>query len=294
MNKYLYHITEDTITRASNSQLKEITKMVLSESGIKPSKKLGQNFAVCRNYLEEMSNAVSRSQRWLLEIGTGTGTLTAFLARSAEELVVSVEKDNRLFEATSKIIRSEKIALLLGDGVSLLKSSSIPVVVSSTPFNLSVPIFLGIARNNKVKEAVLGVQTEVARRITASPGSKDYGRISVISSILFETKILKTYSSNCFFPRPKVSVTVVKLVRKKEYDPALHGVVEKISACLFSQKNKTAKKVIESCLERLFPTLSYSAESEIFKELENLRVREISGCQIEEMTRSVLRAARKS
>ncbi|HEU97763.1 MAG TPA: hypothetical protein ENO36_02775 [Fervidicoccus fontis] len=293
MDSNFPQLTEDVIIKSTSSQLREITKRILAEAGIRASRKLGQNFAICREYLEEFSNAISGTKGWLLEIGTGTGTLTAFLAKATNGLLVSVEKDPRLFEAASNIIKSENTALLLGDGVSLLKKSSTSVVISSTPFNLSIPIFLGIARNNRVKEAVLGVQTEVAMRISASPGSVDYGRISVISSILFEKKLLGTYSSSCFFPRPKVSVTVIRLKRIKEYDPEVHGIVEKLSACLFSQRNKIAGKVIESCLSHLFPSLSSTADIEILKDIEGLRVREISGWQLEEFARTVLKEAKR-
>jgi len=284
---------EKSILEASSFQLRKITVELLKEAGIRPSDKLGQNFTVCREYIDEMSRAASSEGGDVLEIGTGTGILTSFLSSGSKGLVISVEKDPRLFELASRYIRSENAALILGDGLLLLERSRIPMVVSSTPFYLSVPIILSIARNNSINVAVLGVQREVAERIAALPGSRNYGRISVISSIIFETTIIRTFRPSCFFPKPKVSVSIVKIARRKAYDRALHGTVEELSACLFSQRNKIAKKVIESCIQKLLPQASKVVESEAFREAGRLRVREISGWQIEEMARAVLQAAEK-
>lgn len=285
--------TDEEISRADSLQLKRITAKILKDAGFRPSRKLGQNFTINRDYLEKMSISLPTNFEVVLEIGTGLGTLTSFIA-SRERLVVSVEKDPRLFSIASRVIKSENISLVLGDGIEILKKTRIPLVVSSTPFSLSVPIFLKLVRNNHIKMAVLGVQTEVARRITAAPGESDYGRISVISSIIFKSEELGTFSSSSFFPRPKVSVTIVRLERKKCYDPEVHGMVEELGRCIFTQRNKLARKVVENCLKSLYSLSLDDAGGSLTETLREIRVREVSGWVMEELARNVLRALRRN
>ncbi|MEM0319028.1 MAG: rRNA adenine dimethyltransferase family protein [Fervidicoccaceae archaeon] len=287
-------ISEEFASKISSDGLRKITRHFLKEAGIRPSRRLGQNFAVSRDYLETLSSSASSQYNEILEIGTGIGFLTAFLISRMRGFVISVEKDPRLFELASKNVESSRVALVLGDGIEILRRTRIPLVISSTPFSLSVPIFLEIARNNSIRESVLGVQSEVAMRIAASPGDENYGRISVLSSLLFEREMKGTFSSNCFAPRPKVSVTVIRLVRKRDYDNVLHSILEKISGCLFSQRNRVARKVVPFCMERLNLKIDVETGRSILREVENLRVREIAPWQMEELARAALMGAQRS
>ncbi len=220
--------------------------------------------------------------KWALELGTGLGVVSLAGVLSLPGFrIISVELDERLFKAASMTVGwVRELALVRGDGLRIVESCRVPLVFSSTPFNISAPLALALARNNSVSHAVLGVQKEVADRMVAKPGTRDYGRLTLVTQMIFRVSRLSNHSPREFWPPPEVSASVIVLERVREYDPLLHGMVEKLSACLFSQRNRLARKVFSNCASKLGGENCVSAVQRI---PESLRVRDLPPSMVEEL-----------
>ncbi|MGB9830687.1 MAG: 16S rRNA (adenine(1518)-N(6)/adenine(1519)-N(6))-dimethyltransferase RsmA [Fervidicoccus fontis] len=265
-------------------ELKNWTIHFIKEAGIKPKKKLSQNFTIDPNYIETFIKELSLidNLEWMVEIGTGIGTLTKAVSYAfSSSNIITIEKDASLFSIISSIIEERNVYLILADALGIVPSIKTSVVFSSTPFSITSPIIIKACRNNNIKNMILGMQKEVAERLVAATGSKSYGRLSILAQLLFEIRIVRSFTPKSFFPEPKVSVSIVSLKRMKNYDTKVHFLLEKLTSCVFSQRNKNSRKVFKQCLE----TLKLNCIDYIEKLLENKRVRELSPWEMEEISR---------
>ncbi len=267
---------------SSKQALFHYTMKLLGEHDLRASKRFSQNFTIDPRYITTMLDSVDTLllDQYIIEIGTGLGTLTLALSyRFVDRIILSIEKDRRLFQVAGKILGSrENIVMILADAVRLLPLLKTGTVVSSTPFSMTSPIILGIARNNSIRQAVLGVQKEVALRMTAEPGTKDYGRLTVITKLLFDTRITGFFPPSSFYPRPKVAASIIVLKRRREYQKKKHESLEKLTGCLFSSRNKKAAKIIVGCIEKLGGEPDKSVIESMFSDK---RVRELAPGEIE-------------
>lgn len=181
----------------------------------------------------------------ILEVGPGEGQLTIPIAKVARR-VLAVEFDQKL--ATKLSAKAPyNVSVIVGDGARHVSITRSPILVSNTPFYLSSSIIVNAARNNNLELMVLGLQLEVAKRITAPPGSELYGRLSVISQAYFRTRIIGVMPSSWFRPRPKVDAAVVQMVRVRRWD-STGDALERVTRCLFSYRNKLVTKAVSRCL----------------------------------------------
>jgi len=194
--------------------------------GLTPRKRLGQHFLTSRRALERIVAAAELSPGdTVLEVGAGLGTLTWALAQNAG-LVIAVEKDPALIAVLRDLFgASSNVHLVEGDILSLDPSSLLRgapsrtvKVVSNLPYYLASTLILrflyaGLEGLGEVPIAcmVLTVQEEVGRRIVASPGTKEYGLLSVLVQYHAEPRIVASISRSSFYPRPEVDSVVVKL-----------------------------------------------------------------------------------
>ena len=245
----------------SRGRLLALTRALLREYGVRPSRKRGQNFTISPRYIASFSHVLRNAYARLrvqgglvLEIGTGLGVLTLAASRAlgGGVTLVTVELDRRLFEASSHAVGYvDEIVFVKADGLEAARRACMPLLFSNTPFSITSPLIVELARNNCFREAVLGVQREVADRLTASPGGEDYGRLSVVAQLFFRVERVSNHPPRDFWPPPEVSVSIVTLSRTKPYEPGVHGFLEELTACLFSQRNRLAEKVVERCLKSL-------------------------------------------
>ena len=198
------------------------TKTVLKKLAIFPRKKMGQNFMVEGRELSFIADALClKDKEKVLEIGPGLGFLTrALLEKGAD--VIAVEKDRRLagylrgcYAGKSlKIIESDVLDLDLNrefDAQSPIK------VIGNIPYNITSPILEWLITQRKcVSEAVLTMQWEVAQRLSAHPGTKTWGSLSLFLQVYSEVNVLRKISRSHFFPVPKVDSAVVRLTFFKE------------------------------------------------------------------------------
>ncbi|MFZ3324134.1 MAG: 16S rRNA (adenine(1518)-N(6)/adenine(1519)-N(6))-dimethyltransferase RsmA [Usitatibacter sp.] len=209
-------------------------------------KRFGQHFLTDAHYLARIVAAIDpKPGDRLVEIGPGTGILTAALASAVETLhVVEIDRDLaaglRAKFAASQVIVHEADALDF-DFASLGAALR---VVGNLPYNVSTPILFrmsGIA--DRVKDCVFMLQREVVDRMVADPDTPDYGRLSVMLQYRFAMEMLVKVPPGAFTPPPKVDSAVVRMVplgadRLRARDEALFG---KIVAAAFSQRRKTLR-----------------------------------------------------
>ena len=152
--------------------------------------------------------------KYAFELGTGTGFLTKFIAPTVRH-VVSAEIDPKLLYIAYKILSDEyNVSLVLGDGIKIIESDGVraDVIVSNTPFHLTSQLIVSFIKS-RYPYALITLQREVAERLTASVGSVNYSRLSVLTSLFLEVKKVKTYPPQAFYPRP-VSYTHLMLPTK--------------------------------------------------------------------------------
>ena len=237
-------IFKNSILHILMDLLKE-TLGILRSYGVKPSKKLSQNFIVDKNLLEDIVSYASPTlSDDVLDVGAGLGTLTARLAEQAGK-VIAVEIDERLI----KVLRDRfkyyrNVEVIHGDFLNLDVEASI--IVGNIPYHISTPILFKIL-NMRFKRAVLTLQREVAERLTAKPGSQDYGRLTVSTNIQANIEIIGTYPPKSFYPPPEVFHSVILVTPKCKVEVDLK-LLNNLLIKLFSQRNRVAKTVLRRIL----------------------------------------------
>lgn len=186
-------------------------------------KKYGQNFLIDTSVLERIIKAAQIGpEDCVLEIGPGIGTMTQYLGEHAGK-VIAVEIDKALLPILEETLAGyENITVLQGD---ILKvdvgelaekyNAGKPLkVVANLPYYITTPIIMGLFEKNVPVESItVMVQKEVAERMQAKPGTKDYGALSLAVQYYAEPKIVANVPPNCFMPRPNVGSAVVRLER---------------------------------------------------------------------------------
>ena len=244
---------------------------------VKPRESLGQNFLVKPEIVfDVVSCLLENSCSRILEIGTGLGVLSYYLSSICGNML-GVEVDPVLAEISYNITRYVGGNIALGDGLDFLGSGRFHQLVSNTPYHLSAKIISKMARDNAIQSASLLVQKEVGNRITAPPGSKDYGRISIISQLFFDVNVMRVYPPTFFHPRPEVDGILLCFRRRKKWT-RLHDDLEKVTGCIFSGRNKKAVKQVERCVELSRLELEW---------VQDKRVRELTPWDIEKILETV-------
>ncbi len=190
------------------------------ENGFHPNKTLGQNFLVDLNILNIIADAagISAGER-VLEIGPGLGVLTEALLRRGA-CVTAVEKDGRLaarlYEALGappalKVIEADALSLDL-DG---FLAAGFDAVVSNLPYSVGTRILLDLAMHPAApRRFVVLVQSEVAERFRAGPGTEARAQSGVWLQLDYEVSVLREVRASCFWPKPEVGSAVVRLERR--------------------------------------------------------------------------------
>jgi 16S rRNA (adenine1518-N6/adenine1519-N6)-dimethyltransferase len=239
--------------------LYEEVRAALSASEFRPRKSLGQNFLVHERVIESILRLLDLAPLdQVLEIGPGLGFLTRrLLERAARVWAVEIDDAlvNRLRE--SGLADEPKLQLIHGDILVVPLDEILPKtklkLAGNLPYSISTPVLFKIfASREHFSTLVVMVQKEVADRIAARPGTKDYGTLSVWSQVHGRVTEKVAVSPQAFFPRPKVRSTVLKielfdepLAREKEL-PALRGLVR----AAFGQRRKTLSNSLVSWLGR--------------------------------------------
>ena len=214
-------------------------------------KKYGQNFLIDSNVLEKICRAANITKDdYVVEIGPGIGTLTQHLAEHAGH-VTAIEIDRALIPILEETLGAYKNVTIVNQDIlkfdleKLVKEQNQgkPIkIVANLPYYITTPIIMGILEEHvPVQSITVMVQKEVAKRMQAGPGTKDYGALSLAVQYYCKPEIVANVPPNCFMPRPKVGSAVIQL--QKAESPQVITTDEKLLFTVirasFNQRRKT-------------------------------------------------------
>ena len=221
---------------------------------LKPSKSLGQNFVIDSNVCTKIVRTAAVGPTDIaLEIGPGLGSLTLALLESAAS-VVAVEIDSRLagqlpITVANHFEHPENLTVLNQDALTIQSLPVDPtVLVANLPYNVSVPVLLHLLEKfGSLQTGVVMVQAEVADRLAAKPGTKDYGIPSVKAAWWAEVKGAGSVSRSVFWPAPNVDSKLVSFTRRQTPgDEVLRRKVFTIIDAAFAQRRKMLRSALSS------------------------------------------------
>lgn len=234
-------------------------KALLDRHGFHFSKSLGQNFLTAAWVPEGIADGAKVDKSFgVLEIGPGIGCLTVQLAQRAGK-VLSVELDKTLRPVLAETLADcENAEVLFGD----IMKQDIPALVkekfgglrlaasANLPYNITSPVLTALINAGCFESITVMIQREVAKRICAGPGSKDYGTFSIFVQWYTEPKMLFDVSPGCFIPQPKVSSTVIRLERREKPPVSVQDekLMFRIINAAFNQRRKTLVNALSSAL----------------------------------------------
>ncbi|MFN4180369.1 MAG: 16S rRNA (adenine(1518)-N(6)/adenine(1519)-N(6))-dimethyltransferase RsmA, partial [Armatimonadota bacterium] len=226
-------------------------KRLLLEHKIRPSKAMGQSFIVNRSALERIVAAAElKSDDGAFEVGTGFGTLTAALAHNCQ-IVVSIEKDRRLFSVAQSLLSPfQNIVLTCDDALTADWEAALKECkqvdswkfVSNLPYAISKPLLMRLMRERHLFDlAVVTVQREVAQRMVAKPNTEGYSILSIATQFYADAHILFNLPPTSFYPEPEVWSSVVKLqfLPKPRVEVSDEKWFFKVAEAVLMQRRKT-------------------------------------------------------
>ena len=237
-------------------------KDVISRHQLRAKRSLGQNFLLDLNLTSKIARYAGNLDQFdILEIGPGPGGLTRSLLHEGARKVVAIEKDNRCIEALEEIQATfpGRLKLLQGDALSTNASEHLadPVrIIANLPYNIGTELLVRWLTSKTWpsfwQSMTLMFQKEVANRIVASPGSKAYGRLSVMSQWRCDTKIAFNVPATAFTPPPKVESTLVHFEALKEPKfPAEVEVLEFVVSKAFNQRRKMLRGALKGYFQNV-------------------------------------------
>ena len=246
-------------------------KALLKAWNLRPKKKLGQHFLVDPSTADMIArHSRISSADTVIEIGAGLGALTIPVALMAKH-VYAVEKDSQLIQLLKPELGAHKLTnvdiieknILDVDLQMLAAKSDRPlIVIGNLPYNISSPVLVKLteARAN-VNRAILMFQKELARRITASPGNKDYGRLTVMLAYCADIKSIATVRAALFYPAPKIDSEVVEInfdVRR-HYPAHDEKMLFQVIKAAFGNRRKTLRNALSSSGLQIEPVIARQA-----------------------------------
>ena len=231
-------------------------KDVISKHKLSAKKSLGQNFLLDLNLTSKIARYASNlEQSDVLEIGPGPGGLTRSLLKEGARKVVAIEKDTRCIAALEEVQSqfSEKLKIVQGDALSteVRQYLTHPVqIIANLPYNIGTELLVRWLNSTTWpsfwQSMTLMFQKEVANRIVASPGSKAYGRLSVMAQWRCNTKIAFNIPATAFTPPPKVESSIVHFEALKEPRfPAEVNKLEFVVSKAFNQRRKMLRGALK-------------------------------------------------
>ncbi|MFK7840042.1 MAG: 16S rRNA (adenine(1518)-N(6)/adenine(1519)-N(6))-dimethyltransferase RsmA [Bdellovibrionales bacterium] len=244
---------------------------VIREHGLIADKKFGQNFLLDSNITDKIARHAAiacghtetgLSDKHVIEIGPGPGGLTRSLLKKDVVSLTAIEFDpravavihdlNQYFEQRIDVVEADALE------IDLIQHVSAPrVIVANLPYNIATPLLIGWLK--QIRESsdhydamILMFQKEVAQRICAHVGDKAYGRLSVISNWLCDTKKLFDLPPSAFTPAPKVTSSVVQLIpRAFDKDAPSFAAVEAVTGSAFGQRRKMLRSSLKAYADEM-------------------------------------------
>jgi 16S rRNA (adenine1518-N6/adenine1519-N6)-dimethyltransferase len=230
---------------------------VIRRHELRAKKSLGQNFLLDLNLTARIARAGGPLDNvTVVEIGPGPGGLTRALLAEHAKQVIAIERDERAIAALAEISARYpgRLRVIEGDALEFdlrghLDGRAVRIV-ANLPYNIATPLLIGWLTAEPwppwYEQMVLMFQREVAERIVASPGSKTYGRLSVLAGWRTKARILFDVAPSAFVPPPKVTSSVVQLVPRKAPAPCNADALQRVTEAAFGQRRKMLRQSLKS------------------------------------------------
>jgi 16S rRNA (adenine1518-N6/adenine1519-N6)-dimethyltransferase len=232
---------------------------VITRFGLAAKKSLGQNFLFDLNLTRRIARSAGPLEGFtIIEVGPGPGGLTRALLIEGASRVIAIERDERAIAALAEISAAYpgRLTIVSGDALeadyaALAKGPA--KIVANLPYNIATPLLTGWLTAGKwppwFVSLTLMFQKEVAERIVAKPGGKDYGRLSVLSQYRCEAKKLFDVNRSAFTPPPKITSSIVQLFpRLSPQPPCDLKVLARVTASAFGQRRKMLRSSLKTLL----------------------------------------------
>jgi 16S rRNA (adenine1518-N6/adenine1519-N6)-dimethyltransferase len=232
---------------------------VIARYGLAAKKALGQNFLFDLNLTRRIARAAGPLEGFtVIEIGPGPGGLTRALLMEGATNVIAIERDDRALAALAEIAAAYpgKLTVIPGDALETdyarLAAGTPTKIVANLPYNIATPLLIGWIGSSEwppfYESLTLMFQKEVAERIVAKSGGKEFGRLSVLCQYRATAKKLFDVNRSAFTPPPKVTSSIVQLMPKANPEPECRlEVLERVTAAAFGQR----RKMLRSSLKQL-------------------------------------------
>ncbi len=241
----------------------------LRDSNIRLRHKLGQHILSKPSIIDKIVSYLYKHRdkiHGIADIGCGPGTLTIPIACRGF-YTIGIDIDARLITIAEHVlsridkdILSPRIEFIVLDALTA-DALRVDAIVSSMPYYITGPLLGVLAKVNSAQLLLLIIQREVGIRIISNPGSKDYGRISVLYQLLFDIEFLGYVNRKSFYPAPEVDSVLLLLKRKQDYDDTIM-LMEDITRCFFSMRNKKISNVARKCLKHLDVSINVIKDNE--------------------------------
>ena len=242
----------------------EVTNFILRRFNLHADKKLGQNFLISEDVVRRIAAAAELAEGdAVLEIGPGIGTLTQALAETGAD-VTAVELDRRLLPVLDKTLEGyNNVRVINADVLELNVNEAMAgktfKVAANLPYYITTPIIFALLEKKlPVERMVVMVQKEVAERMTAVPGGKEYGALSVAMQYYTEPELAFIVPPECFIPRPSVDSAVV--VCKNRTVPPVDVCDEKLFFKVVKAAFSLRRKMLSNALKNMGITAQQAQE----------------------------------
>ncbi|WP_028307162.1 16S rRNA (adenine(1518)-N(6)/adenine(1519)-N(6))-dimethyltransferase RsmA [Desulfitibacter alkalitolerans] len=247
-------------------------KLLMNKYDIKPNKKMGQNFLIDNNIIQKIIREAGVAGGYVFEIGPGMGSLTIGLAQVAKK-VIAVELDKKLIPVLKETVGAYPNVEIINDDAlkvdfdGIMKQRGIEEpynIVANLPYYITTPIIMHLLESGfNIDKLVFMIQKEVAARMVAKPGTKDYGALTLGVQYYTQVFHVAKIPPTVFVPRPEVDSAVVKLIRRPEplvvvkNEEFLFKVVKAgfgkrrktlLNSLFNSELNLTKELITEACL----------------------------------------------
>jgi 16S rRNA (adenine1518-N6/adenine1519-N6)-dimethyltransferase len=241
------------------SQLDDLPALreVIRRHGLAAKKSLGQNFLLDLNLTARIARAAGPLEDvTVVEVGAGPGGLTRALLALGARRVIAIERDERALGALAEIAAHYpgRLDVIAGDALDVdpraMLDGGAARIVANLPYNVGTPLLVAWLTVEPwppwYDSLVLMFQREVAARIVATPGSKTYGRLSVLANWRSEPKILFDVAPSAFVPPPNVTSSLVRLVPRPKPLACDRAALERVTQAAFGQRRKMLRQSLKS------------------------------------------------